>query len=391
MTSTRVAKHGFKRWFDPIRSGARRAIGTPGGKPYVDAIDAIHAELAQTEAGLARITADVDRLVADLSASRSSSMEALDRVGSHVEQLRRRLATLGANVAIATDVSEAATARVRALESFVETFSADASDSVRGFTAQLMTMQAYLGEVSRVRAELSSLSQRLQAVPYMTSERYERVRADGATELGFNEPRTGGYRLFEDIFRGSQELIEKRLSVYVDEVVGDVVVDLGCGRGEFLAVLKGNGHDGTGVDLDAEMIASCRQKGFDVHHADALDWLRAQPDKSIGTIFSAQFIEHLYAEQIITLLEQSARVLKPGGRFVAETVNPHALSAFKTFWVDPSHRQPLFPESLLVMSQAAGFSTGRILFPFGSDDARRDRWSEGEYALIASVGHVVGS
>ena len=98
MTSTRVAKHGFKRWFDPIRSGARRAIGTPGGKPYVDAIDAIHAELAQTEAGLARITADVDRLVADLSASRSSSMEALDRVGSHVEQLRRRQSEFSGDV-----------------------------------------------------------------------------------------------------------------------------------------------------------------------------------------------------------------------------------------------------------------------------------------------------
>ena len=420
MTARRVPKHGVRRWLDPFRRGARRAIGAPGGKPYDDAIEAIHAEfeaihdeLAETGARLARVSADVasdladaevrhgevsqrlalldgaiNRLVADLPAYRSSAMEALDRVGSHVEQLRRRIATIGANVATATDVSEATAARVKSLESFVETLSGDAANSVQDINEQLVSMQASLREVAETRAELEIFRQRLEALPYMTSERYERVRPDGATDLGFDESMTGGYRLFEDVFRGTEEFIEKRLAVYLEELAGDVIVDLGCGRGEFLAVLRRNGHSGLGVDLDAQMIASCRDKGLEVHHGDALDWLEARPDSSVGTIFSAQFIEHLDSEQIVTLLEQSARVLEPGGRFIAETVNPHALSAFKTFWVDPSHRQPLFPESLLVMSQAAGFSRGRILFPFGAGDARRDRWTEGEYALIASVGLV---
>jgi O-antigen chain-terminating methyltransferase len=106
-------------------------------------------------------------------------------------------------------------------------------------------------------------------------------------------------------------------------------------------------------------------------------------------VFSAQVIEHLDVGQLLELLDQTVRVLEPGGLFIAETVNPHALHGFKTFWVDLTHRVPIFPEVLVAHCRNAGFAEARIVFPGGQADFEEDRWSVGQYAVVARTGRPV--
>jgi len=97
-------------------------------------------------------------------------------------------------------------------------------------------------------------------------------------------------------------------------------------------------------------------------------------------------IEHLSYEELQRLFELARRSLAPGGIFVAETINVHALSAFKTFWTDPSHRAPIFPEVAHALAMIHGFSSAEIIFPRGGGDPEVDVDEATEYALVARTG-----
>jgi glycosyltransferase involved in cell wall biosynthesis/2-polyprenyl-3-methyl-5-hydroxy-6-metoxy-1,4-benzoquinol methylase len=193
------------------------------------------------------------------------------------------------------------------------------------------------------------------------------------------------YRSFEDTFRGSEAVIRDRQRIFL-ELVSDhgPVLDFGCGRGEFLDLLKASGVPHIGVDADPGMVRRCRAKGHtEVVEGDGLAYLDTTEDGSLGAIFCAQVIEHLPYEQLIMLLELARAKLNQEGVFLAETVNPHCASALKTFWVDPTHQHPIFPEVALQLVRSTGFSSGFIFHPNGSGDVRQDRFAQGEYAVIA--------
>jgi len=207
----------------------------------------------------------------------------------------------------------------------------------------------------------------------------------GAT-LGFEADVAAGagYRGFEDIFRGSEEMIRDRQRVYLGLVADrPPVLDAGCGRGEFLDLLAEQGIDRRAVDLDPEMVARCREKGHEVEQGDLVDFLEATAVGSLGTVFSAQVAEHLEPAQLQRFLELALSRLRPGGLLVVETVNPHSPAALKTFWVDPTHVKPLFPETLLALCRLLGYAAGDVFAPGGSGDWERDRTSVGEYAVVA--------
>ena len=138
-----------------------------------------------------------------------------------------------------------------------------------------------------------------------------------------------------------------------------------------------------GVDTDESMIERCQRKGHEVRHEDAITYLAHQKDASIGAVFSAQVIEHLSYDEFQEFIHQALRVLEPGGIFVAETVNPHAVHGFKTFWVDMTHRVPIFPEVLIAHCREAGFASAEIVFPGGTGELNTDRWVAGQYAVVA--------
>jgi SAM-dependent methyltransferase len=191
------------------------------------------------------------------------------------------------------------------------------------------------------------------------------------------------YRSFEDVFRGSQRLIRARQEGYL-ELLEDRswVLDAGCGRGEFLELLREHGIEGRGVDLDPGMVELSREKGLDVEEGDVVEHLGSLADASVPAIFAAQVVEHLPPDVLVELLRRGARKLEPGGVAIFETVNPHRPSALKAFWVDPTHHHPLFPEVLLAFCRFAGYSSGRVLFPGGSGDFGRDVYDMPDYAVV---------
>ena len=171
------------------------------------------------------------------------------------------------------------------------------------------------------------------------------------------------YRAFEDRHRGSREEIARRQRVYVpflDAVRGLGVpaqlVDLGCGRGEWLEVARSAGWQGQGVDSDEGMLDVCRDTGLDVRSGDALEFLRGLRDASTGAVSALHVAEHLPFEMLLALVREAMRVLAPGGLLVLETPNPENLVVgTSAFYLDPTHARPLPPALLSFVAEYAGF------------------------------------
>ena len=171
------------------------------------------------------------------------------------------------------------------------------------------------------------------------------------------------YFAFEARMRGSTTDVRGRQEVYVDDFRDAApVLDVGCGRGEFLGLLRDAGIEARGVDRDPDMASFCRAEGLDVEQGDALSYLAELEDGSLGGIFAAQVVEHLRPPALLRLLELSAAKLRSGGILVAETMNPLALGALKNYFADLTHAQPLVPETLVMLARQAGFERADVRF-----------------------------
>jgi O-antigen chain-terminating methyltransferase len=196
------------------------------------------------------------------------------------------------------------------------------------------------------------------------------------TDPGFRVPDPGSdspfapsldaykYVGFEDQFRGSRDEIRARLKSYLPLFAGKAdVLDVGCGRGEFLDLLAARGIAARGIDLNHEMAEACRARGLDVTEADAVGYLSALPDASLGGIFSAQVVEHLQPGYLLRFLELAFHKLRPDGRLVLETLNPACWVAFFESYIrDITHVWPLHPETLKYLVVASGFTKTSIEF-----------------------------
>lgn len=192
------------------------------------------------------------------------------------------------------------------------------------------------------------------------------------------------YRAFEDRERGSRELILGRLDAYrplleqlLELYPAGRALDVGCGRGEWLQLLRELGLQGHGVDLDAGMLDACTAAGLSVEQGDALEWLAAQPDNSLALISAFHVVEHIPFASVQQLVAQAHRVLQPGGLLIMETPNPENLSVgAHTFYLDPSHQRPLPPALLQFVPEYAGFERSRV-------------WRLQEAEHLRSAGHPV--
>lgn len=214
----------------------------------------------------------------------------------------------------------------------------------------------------------------------------------GGSVIGFRQnpkgdARQGVYRGFEDYFRGSEATIRERQRAYLPLLNGcTTALDVGCGRGELLELMAEIGVEATGIDIDPAMVAHCRQKGLTgVETADAVSHLQGVDDESLGAILALQVIEHLPYSELVAFLRSSHRKLRPGGRLIMETVNPHAPQALKQFWIDPTHQHPLFPEIVVALCALTGFASAYIWYPQGSGDPDRDRSEQPDYAVVAET------
>ncbi len=168
------------------------------------------------------------------------------------------------------------------------------------------------------------------------------------------------YLELERRYRGTEEEIAERIAAYLPylERAGErgPVLDLGCGRGEALALLRARGVPARGVDSSARMVALCRERGLEAEEGDLFEHLAAQPAASLGGVVSFHVIEHLPADALDRLVRLAWRALAPGGVLILETPNPLSLVvAARNFWLDPTHRRPVHPESLRLLYELAGF------------------------------------
>jgi 2-polyprenyl-3-methyl-5-hydroxy-6-metoxy-1,4-benzoquinol methylase len=165
------------------------------------------------------------------------------------------------------------------------------------------------------------------------------------------------YAGFEDHLRDS-EVVKARQLRYVEHFAGQApVLDIGCGKGEFLMLMREAGIEAGGIDLDLDMVLECRENGLKVERCDAIDYLERQPDESIGAIFSTQVIEHLTSAQLSRLVVLACRKLKPGGTMILETLNPESIFVqYRWFWMDPSHVRLVHPEMLRYLLESTGFT-----------------------------------
>ncbi len=186
-----------------------------------------------------------------------------------------------------------------------------------------------------------------------------------------------GYLTFEDAFRGSREEIKERASIYVPKLRAAQagtekapIVDLGCGRGELLEVLREQGLNASGVDSNAAAVDKCRELKLDVVLGDMFEALGKVPDGSLGGLTALHVVEHLPFPLVLKLLDESLRVLRPGGVAIFETPNPtNILVGASNFYIDPTHRNPVHPQTLRYLVEARGMVQVEtmMLHPFPED------------------------
>ena len=179
----------------------------------------------------------------------------------------------------------------------------------------------------------------------------------------------GFYRAFEERWRGSRDLIKSRLRVYlpfVEPLLGlypdAKAVDLGCGRGEWLELLKEVGFDAQGVDLDDGMLAACRQLGLKAQTQEAIGFLKSLPEASQAVVSGFHIAEHLPFGDLQQLVQQALRVLRPAGLLILETPNPeNIVVGTSNFYLDPTHRNPIPHQLLSFLPEHYGFARVKVL------------------------------
>lgn len=276
----------------------------------------------------------IETTKADTGTMRSTNA-ALEREIGRLDQVKAEMAGVARTI-------EALHEELRRLEE-----SKAASTAVSGALVSLATVTA---DVDRVKATL---------------HRWSLLDSGSSADHIGSDPLDEFYRRFEDRFRGSSEEIRARLAFYLPTLLeasrmGTAeslpFVDLGCGRGEMLGMLRDAGLRAYGVDRNSSMVTACRVAGLQVVPADIVDHLESLPEGSCAGIISIHVIEHLPFRSIAKLFIETLRVLCPGGIAIFETPNPENLIVGScNFYMDPTHLKPLPPESTRFVLESFGF------------------------------------
>jgi SAM-dependent methyltransferase len=220
--------------------------------------------------------------------------------------------------------------------------------------------------------QVHELLQELSAADRRTAELERQLAALRDKVDGSGERFAGLYADFADRFRGSAEQVTAKLRGYLPDVrqlLGDAepgqdgtsVLDIGCGRGEWLTLLKSVGVSATGVDSHPAFVEAGRARGLDMVLGDGIEHLATRPANSLDLVTAFHVIEHLDVETLLGLIEAAHDALRVGGCLLMETPNPHNLQmAACDFYNDPTHRRPLPPALVEFLVSASGFEPVEI-------------------------------
>jgi SAM-dependent methyltransferase len=268
----------------------------------------------------------------------------------------------------------------------LETHLAEARSCIETLTAEVETLG---GGVQKNRLDNLALSSRVSDQQAMLLDAQRRTRAfletrdrppaDHPSDRLSDRPAGAGseadrvldplYLAFENRFRGTMEEIKDKVSVYLPHVASALektqkksVLDVGCGRGEWLGLLEENHITAAGLDMNRAMVEKCRTAGLDVVQADAVSHLQTLASQSLSVITGFHIVEHLPFSDLVSLLDESFRVLEKGGLVIFETPNPeNLLVGACDFYYDPTHINPIPPLTLSFLAEARGFVDPQIL------------------------------
>lgn len=274
--------------------------------------------------------------LADLRARSANEFGRLAASIAHIEASVADLAArLDENASIRTDVDETAR-RV-----------SDLAESGNALRASLKILQA---DIDRVVTDL-----RRTVPPTVSDDTLRELRAATAKRAD------AFYERFEDTMRGSAESVTSALEAYIADIearrdLGGPVIDVGCGRGEWLSLMRSRGIEALGIDTNEEAVAACRARDLQAVVADAITYLRELPSDTAIAITGFHIVEHLTPDDQIALVEAALRALKPGGVLILETPNPTNLNVgAASFWSDPTHLRPVNPDYLGFLYSDVGF------------------------------------
>ncbi len=262
----------------------------------------------------------------------------------------------------------------------LEAFEAGQKELRRYLDAQQTNLKDHYERIKGLRADLDPVTTAVEEQRREIQQLRERItlqigsEADRPAAEGVGAASSPGspgsdsalaafYEALEDEFRGSEEALEASFYVqrrWIEDCApvqsGLPVLDLGCGRGEWLTVVAAGGFSAEGVETNPVALQRCRARGLSVQETDLLTALQERAPESLGAITAFHVAEHLPFPRLLTVLQESLRVLAPGGRLVLETPNPENLNVgAHTFHLDPTHIRPLPPSLLSFAAEYLGF------------------------------------
>ena len=243
---------------------------------------------------------------------------------------------------------------------------------------QLDAFQAELDEMKdAVSTQVDGLLERLQSARMELAQRERRLALDGTHAPGHVDriplrKRETDHQLdslfssLEEGLRGTAEQIKEEAKVYLPILanagITSGILDVGCGRGEWLEVLKEAGLQAKGVDTNGLQVQHCRSLSLDVVESDALAHLASLEPATLNAITAFHFAEHLPLETLVEFFDEAGRALKPGGLLILETPNPENLLVGScNFYLDPSHNKPIPISTMRLLVEARGFRCEQVM------------------------------
>lgn len=320
------------------------------------------------EASAAREAHELGRLLVQVEDVVERQVEQAQSMASRIDELQADLEVAGDRLAEHTSqyaaIQEALAVHRAAQDEFGEALRTSEDARIEAAKCLVMHDEALARLHEQARSDQRSVRAMLDRLTVFLDASVRRERAAEGEENGGRPSLEAQYASFEHTFRGDREQIKQRATHYLATLAGagirrgdeGMVLDLGSGRGEWLEVLAEHGYHGRGVDTNRGMLEASHERGYEVVEADALDYLRAQPNDSFAAITSMHMVEHIPHPAVIQLLDEALRVLRPGGVLILETPNPeNVLVGSCMFYMDPTHLHPIPPALLQWTVQARGF------------------------------------
>jgi len=354
-----------------VKAGPQPAAIPPPDRSQLERLNTLYRIIERAPAGAgfkARLAAGARRLFGRVL-SRQQEFNAV--VVDHINR----------NMALGFQAHQASVNTIEWVESSIDGYK-DARDEIQRHLEALLARErrndtavhALAAQHDELRAALNVIQQATHGLKRELEKvaTGSRVQADPGSRppdptpsaSQFDDLDSHKYVGFEDQFRGSPDEIRRRVQDYLPifEQASDVL-DVGCGRGEFLELLRDGGVRARGIDVNPAMVEVCRGKGLAVETADALAYLQALPDTSLGGLFAAQVVEHLEPRYLTRLLDAAFDKLRPGAPIVLETINPACWFAFFESYIrDLTHVRPVHPDTLKFLLIATGFQRVEITY-----------------------------